>query len=233
MPRFLVLAFLLTGSLVTEAASQGTGDPKRGGEVYRECAACHSLDPGVHLSGPSLAGVVGRKAGTAEGFHRYSPGLKSAGFNWDANTLNAWLADPMAVIPGTYMIFRGLNDDQERADLIAFLNLATAPGGPQAVVAQNLITREYAMGQRPEPLTSIAPDQQVIRIRHCGDTYFIKTANGAETPFWEMNVRLKLDTRETGPAPGKPAIIAAGMTGDRVSVVFSSVAELTKFIEDC
>ncbi len=110
MLRVLVLATLLTGSLVTLAAAQLTGDPKRGGEVYRNCAACHSLQPDVHLSGPSLAGTVGRKAGTAAGFHRYSPGLKSADFVWNDDTLNAWLADPMAMIPGTYMIFRGIRN---------------------------------------------------------------------------------------------------------------------------
>ena len=74
----------------------------------------------------------------------------------------------------------------------------------------------------------------MTRVRHCGDTYFIKTADGAETPYWEMNVRLKLDTRDTGPAPGKPAVIGAGMTGDRVSIVFASLDELTSFVvEEC
>jgi cytochrome c len=80
MLRVLALATLLTGSLVTSATAQLVGDPKRGGEVYRNCAACHSLQPDLHLSGPSLAGAVGRKAGTAPEFHRYSPGLKSADF---------------------------------------------------------------------------------------------------------------------------------------------------------
>ncbi len=98
------------------------------------------------------------------------------------------------------------------------------------MVAQNFLSEEYAMGQRAEPLTTLPPEQEVTKIRHCGDTYFITTADGAETPFWEMNVRLKLDTRDTGPTPGKPAVIGAGMTGDRVSVVFSSIGELTRFV---
>jgi cytochrome c len=234
MRLLTVLAALAAGSLPTGAAGQVQGDPARGGEAYRNCAACHSLLPDVHLSGPSLAGVFGRKAGTAPGFLRYSPGLRSADLTWDENTLNAWLADPMAMIPGTYMIFRGISDDQERADLVAFLRLATAPGGAQAVVAHGLLPQQYAAGQQPEPLKSLPPEQQVTRVRHCGDTYFFATADGAERPFWEMNVRLKLDTRDTGPALGKPAVIGAGMVGDRVSVVFSSLAELASFVvEQC
>ena len=234
MRRVVLRAAVLTGSLITAAAGQEAGDPGRGGEVYRNCVACHSLQPGAHLSGPSLAGVVGRKAGAAPGFSRYSAGLKSAEFTWDDDTLNAWLADPLAMIPGTFMIFRGISDDRERADLIAFLKLATAPGGAEAVVAQGMVPPEYVAGQQPEPLTPLQPEQQVTKVRHCGDAYFVETADGAETPFWEMNVRLKLDTRNTGPAPGKPAVIGAGMAGDRVSVVFSSIAELTEFVvEEC
>lgn len=117
---------------------------------------------------------------------------------------------------------------------MAFLKLATAPGGAEAVVAQKLVPPEYAMGQLPEPLAPVPPEQQVTKVRHCGDTYFVATADGVETPLWEMNVRLKLDTRSTGPAPGKPAIVGAGMTGDRFSIVFSSLAELTSFVvEEC
>src|SRR3546814_16586931 len=70
------------------------------------------------------------------------------------------------------------------------------------------------------------------KVQHCRDSYCVTTADGAETPFWEMNVRLKLDTRETGPEPGKPAILGAGMAGDRVSIVFSSLEELTSFVTE-
>ncbi|MBA3520491.1 MAG: c-type cytochrome [Rhizobiales bacterium] len=234
MRRVILFAAIAAGSVPGTAAGQITGDPHRGGEIYRACIACHSLQPDLHLTGPSLAALFGRKAGATAGYDRYSPGLKSARFDWDVNTLNAWLADPQAMIPGTYMIFRGIDDDQARADLITFLEVATAPGGDEAVVAQNLAPREYVRGQAPEPLTPTPPDQQVTKIRHCRDGFFVTTADGTETPFWEMNVRLKLDTRETGPEPGKPAIVGAGMMGDRVSIVFSSLAELTKFVvEEC
>lgn len=73
---------------------------------------------------------------------------------------------------------------------------------------------------------------RVTAIRHCGDSYFITTADGRVTPFWEMNVRLKIDTRPTGPEPGKPVVADAGMQGDRVSVIFSSIEEIKRIVEE-
>lgn len=214
------------------SAPAAEGNAKRGGELYRACVACHSLEPGVHLTGPSLAGLWDRPAGRIDSFVRYSPGLKSADFSWDADTVNAWLADPNAMVPGTYMVFRGIERDQDRTDLIAFLRIAMAQGGAKTVVEQKLVPPDYVRGQQPEPLSGAPENAQVTAIRHCADSYFIATADGRETPFWEMNVRLKVDSRGTGPAPGKPVIAGAGMMGDRVSVIFSSIDELERFIAE-
>lgn len=208
------------------------GGAVRGAKQYRACVTCHSLEPGSHLSGPSLAGLWGQKAGQAHDFIRYSKGLRSADFVWDENTLNAWLADPPALIAGTFMVFRGIKDDQARADLIAFLALAMAPGGGDAVVSQGLVPRDYVRGQKPDPVRLAPTDAVATRIRHCRDSYFIATADGTETPYWEMNVRFKLDTRDTGPEPGRPVVLRAGMAGDRVSIVFSNIQELTRFISE-
>ncbi len=79
--------------------------------------------------------------------------------------------------------------------------VAMAPGGAHAVVAQGLLPAGYVLGQRPEPLTP--PGARVTRVRHCGDSYFVTTADGAQTSHWETNVRLKLDTRDTGPPPAR------------------------------
>jgi cytochrome c len=222
-----LVAALGAGSSV--AAAQG--DSTRGARAYRGCVACHSLKPGVHLTGPSLASLWGKKAGTVEGFARYSKVLKAADITWDENTLNAWLADPQAMVPGNYMTFRGIRDEKARGDLVAFLRLALAPGGGDAVVQQGLIRADTAEGQVPEAIASVGPDQQVIAIRHCGDTYFVTTANGAETPYWELNVRLKTDTGKTGPQPGKPVLLPAGMQGDRVSIIFANPAEISATIK--
>lgn len=233
MRRALALSGTMALLLLTAAAvARADGDAGRGGEQYRACVGCHSLERGSHLTGPSLAGIWGRRAGQADGYIRYSQGLSSADFTWDAETLNGWLADPQGMIPGTYMVFRGVADDQARADLVAFLAIATAPGGAKAVVERGLVPADHVRGQKPEPLGSLPPEGQVTEVRHCRDSYFVTTADGAETPYWEMNVRLKLDTRETGPEPDKPAIVGAGMAGDRVSIVFSSLEELTRFVAE-
>lgn len=229
-----IITAVALAAITAGAAQAQEGDAHSGGELYRTCVACHSLEPGVHLTGPSLAGAFGREAGEAEGFNRYSPGLAAADFDWTADTLNAWLADPQAMISGTYMIFPGVEDDKARADLVAFLKIGMAPGGADAVVSQGLAPREYAQGQMPDPLLPASPEQTVTAIRHCGDSYFVTTADGTETPFFEMNVRLKLDTRSTGPEAGKPVLTGAGMMGDRVNIIFGSIADLTRFVvEQC
>lgn len=232
MTRLLIPLLSAVALSATVAQAQVDGDPKRGAAQYRACVACHSLEPGTHLTGPSLAGMWGRQAGEAEGFIRYSQGLSAAAFSWDETTLDGWLADPRAMIPDTYMIFRGIADGQARADLLAFLEIAMAPGGAKTVLDRGLAPAEYVRGQKPDSLKTAPPHAQVAKIRHCGDSYFVATADGTETPYWEMNLRLKLDTRETGPEPGKPVIVGSGMMGDRASVVFARLEELTRFIAE-
>src|SRR5260370_41950647 len=113
-------------SLVISVASNAAladGDPKRGAKIYGACAGCHSLEPNLHLTGPSLDGLWGKKAASVENFVRYSSPLKEQGFLWDEVSLNAWLTDPKAFVPGTSMPFRGIGAAKGRADLIAFLKL--------------------------------------------------------------------------------------------------------------
>lgn len=119
--------------LVAPAAA-AEGDAEAGAKDFRLCAACHSLRPNVNMSGPTLAGVWGRKAGGLLSFPRYSAALAGAGVVWNEQTLDAWLADPAGFIPHNLMTIRGIADAKTRADLIALLRLA-GPNGPTGVAA--------------------------------------------------------------------------------------------------
>lgn len=233
--RTVIFACFLALVSTASASAQLKGDPKRGGQVYRACVACHSLREGVHLTGPSLAGIWGEKTGHSHnkgGFQRHSSALKASNLMWDASTLDKWLADPAGLVPGNYMTFRGIKDSKARADLIAFLQLATVHGGAAAVVKQGLLSDSFADGQIPDPLRKAGPEQQVAAIRKCADTYFVKTADGREQPHWEMNVRLKTDTSQSGPQDGRPVLTYAGMQGDRVSIIFSNTGQIARFIKE-
>jgi cytochrome c len=101
-----------------------SGDPTKGAAVFRQCQTCHVKEVGVNKVGPSLAGIVGRPAGTIPGF-RYSEANKGSGITWTEQELYVYLEDPKAKIPGTIMAFVGIKDSQKRADLIAYLKSPT------------------------------------------------------------------------------------------------------------
>jgi cytochrome c len=176
-------------------------DPGAGAQAFRTCAACHTLEPGVHRTGPSLAGVFGRKAGAAEGFRRYSDAMRSADLVWREGTLSGFLTDPQAFLPGNRMTFSGIPDAQARADVIAYLKDATeSAAGGGAAGGGMMAASELA------DLKSIGPEGQVAAIRYCGDTYEVTTAAGQAIPFWEFNLRFKTDSSAKGPPKGRPAL---------------------------
>ena len=107
------------------AASANEGDAKEGEEIFRgRCRQCHQVGPDAKNGlGPVLNGVVGRKAGTIEGF-AYSPANKKAGeegWTWTPEVLLKYLENPREAMPGNRMAFVGLKDEQERKDLLAYL----------------------------------------------------------------------------------------------------------------
>ncbi len=99
-------------------------DVEKGKAVFEQCAACHSLDGGGDTDGPTLKGVIGRKAGSLEDY-RYSAAMKRSDVTWDAAALDKYLTDPQAFIPGNRMAFAGIGDKAQRDDLIAYLQAAT------------------------------------------------------------------------------------------------------------
>jgi cytochrome c len=105
------------------AYSSLTGVAANGEKVFAQCKACHVLEAGQNRVGPSLSGIIGRKAGSVEGF-TYSAANKSSGKVWDEETLYTYLESPQQFMPGTKMIFAGLKKPQDRADVIAYLKSA-------------------------------------------------------------------------------------------------------------
>jgi cytochrome c len=221
----IVMVLFLTSS----AADAATGDLENGARVFQACIACHTVAPGEHRTGPSLAGVWGRKAGTAPGFNRYSPALKSAEGIWDAQTLDRWLADPKQFIPGNLMTFQGLPDEQARADLIAWLKQTTAQGSK---AAQGQMPGGMGSGGEMADLRrDVGPNNRVTSIRYCGDTYTVGVESGESHQFWEFNLRFKTDSSARGPERSHPVLIPGNMMGDRAFVIFSAPAEISGFIE--
>ena len=118
--RHRAVCVLIACGLVTAVPARAA-DPDAGARVFRsQCSTCHAAVAGRNSVGPSLAGVIGRKAGDVPGFH-YSAANKAADFMWDEARLDPYLADPKAVIPGTSMTYAGLKNDEQRANLIAYL----------------------------------------------------------------------------------------------------------------
>jgi cytochrome c len=116
----LVLAALGLMCLSTSGFAQ---DAAEGEKVFKKCMVCHTAEDATNKVGPSLKGVVGRKAASVEGF-KYSPAMQAKaaeGVVWDEATLTVYLPDPKAFVPGTKMVFPGLKNLQDVANVIAYL----------------------------------------------------------------------------------------------------------------
>ena len=118
LPKLLLrnLPTLIDGTTLADF----TGDPVHGETVFLQCKSCHSLEPGQNRIGPSQAGLIGREAGSVEGF-QYSEANANSGITWTPEKLYQYLEDPQRVVPGTKMAFPGLPDGQDRADVIAYM----------------------------------------------------------------------------------------------------------------
>jgi cytochrome c len=120
--RLFALAALL--ATPTAYAGDAGGNAANGKELFmaNACATCHGVTREDHSKvGPNLVGVVGRKAGTTQSLMGPSEDLKKYGVTWSAETLDEFLANPNARVPGTAMVGM-LADPQQRADVIAYLS---------------------------------------------------------------------------------------------------------------
>lgn len=120
-----LMVVLAAGAAPTAVTAQEAGDPQAGEKIFRKCMACHTVEEGQNRVGPSLHGVVGRVVASVEDFS-YSDAMQAwgEGKTWDAGLLNTYLEDPRGIVEGTKMIFAGLKDEQDRKDVIAYLDAA-------------------------------------------------------------------------------------------------------------
>jgi len=119
--RFAYLTMSLLSAAPAMAQTAPAGNAATGKLVFLQCQACHAVQQGAAaLVGPDLAGVYGRKAASLPGYD-YSAALKASGITWTSDTLNSWLTNPSAMVPGTKMAFAGLPNPALRADVIAYL----------------------------------------------------------------------------------------------------------------
>jgi cytochrome c len=118
------LAGIVAALALNVAPALADGDAAAGEKVYKKCKTCHTLEAGQHRVGPSLAGMFGRTAGTADGF-KFSKAMAGSGIVWDEASVDAYIANPKDFMPGNKMAFPGVKDAEDRADLIAYLKGAT------------------------------------------------------------------------------------------------------------
>jgi cytochrome c len=124
MRKILVIIAAVTAF----ANAANAQDPTEGQTVFAQCKACHQVGEGAkNAVGPVLNGIIGRKAGSVEGYN-YSPANKNSGITWDEATFSEYIKDPKAKVPGTKMVFAGVKDEQRIKDLVAYLKQFDATG---------------------------------------------------------------------------------------------------------
>jgi cytochrome c len=215
------------------APSWSAGNPAQGEQAFRACTPCHSTEPGRNMTGPSLSGVWERKAGSLKSFHRYSDALEHSGLVWNDETLDAWLRDPKALVPGNAMQFPGIRDAGVRMDLIAYLKAVSQGQAPAQRQGSGTSMGMMGMGSGGAMPDLKAADarSRVRAISYCGDTYTVTTAAGNTHKVWEFNLRFKTDSSANGPRAGQPVLVPQGMQGDRAQLVFANPGEMSSSIK--
>ncbi len=118
-----IAGVVLLGLDFVVASSAMAGDAVKGEKVFRKCQVCHYVSKEKNKTGPHLVAVLGREAGSLEGY-KYSKAMKASGLVWDEETLAAYLKAPKKYVTGTKMAFAGLKKDKDVADVIAYLKAA-------------------------------------------------------------------------------------------------------------
>ena len=117
-PTIAVMALLAAFAFTAPPAQ--AGDVEAGAKVFKKCKACHYVDREKNKTGPHLVNIIGRQAGSLDGY-KYSKAMKGSGLVWDEATLTEYLRAPKKYLKGTKMAFAGLRKDADIANVIAYL----------------------------------------------------------------------------------------------------------------
>ena len=123
MKKFISFAIIFA-ALALNVGTVFAADAAKGRKVYNKCKACHALKAGKNKIGPSLYGILDRKAGTVAGF-KYSKAMKASGLTWDEETLRNYLEKPRNFLKGTRMAFSGIKKKKQMDNLLAYLKVVT------------------------------------------------------------------------------------------------------------
>ena len=115
------LPLIALGFGLSTIPASASGDAAAGEKVFKKCKACHVVDAEKHKTGPHLVNIIGRVAGSADGYKRYSNAMKLSGIVWNEETLDGYLEKPNNYVRGTRMLFVGLRKEEDRANVIAYL----------------------------------------------------------------------------------------------------------------
>ena len=121
MKFITLLPLIALGFTLSTTSAFASGDVAAGQKVFKKCKACHVVDAEKHKTGPHLVNIMGRAAGSADGYKKYSNAMKSSGIVWNEETLDGYLEKPKAYVKGTRMVFAGLRKEEDRANVIAYL----------------------------------------------------------------------------------------------------------------
>jgi cytochrome c len=117
----LLMLMLMLMLMLQAPSALAAGDPEKGRAVFARCASCHQVGPSAHNGfGPQLNGIIGRRAGSVDGY-AYSPAMKNAALVWSEKNLKTFLKSPGDTVPGNKMRFWGIGSDSQVADLMAYL----------------------------------------------------------------------------------------------------------------
>jgi nitrite reductase (NO-forming) len=205
MRDLLVATFSVLLIGITAAQAQVAGDPAAGEQVFRKCQACHSLQAGAHTVGPPLQGVIGRTAGSVPGYP-YSVAMRRSGLYWSPDTLDKFLTSPSTFVHGTKMIFTGLRDPKDRANVIAYLEQQmTKPEAAAATAAAQQAPSPTSSTQNAAPATATAQAQTQAAAQNATSA---SAANQKQTPpAYAATVRYTL---RSGIAEGRMVFIGFG-----------------------